>query len=183
MDGLSVAANVIAVVELSANVIRHCVQYAQDIKHAKDDKARLSQEVTRLHLALKNADDLLNGPQGARLKCSRALSVATGNSEAQLRRLDELLAFGQMTKSGKNAGLGAMKWPFQSKEVETLIQGLQRCTEAISSALQVDQTAIILDIDQKTALDRLPVAEGASYDSRAEEHSPTCLQNTRVDLL
>ncbi|KAH6988769.1 vegetative incompatibility protein HET-E-1, partial [Ilyonectria sp. MPI-CAGE-AT-0026] len=183
MDGLSVAANVIAVVELSGNVIRHCVQYAQDVRHAKDDKARLSQEATHLHLALKNADDLLNGPQSARLKGSRALFVATGNSEAQLRLLDELLASGQTTKSGRKASLDAMKWPFQSKEVETLIHGLRRCTEAISLALQVDQTAIILDIDQRTALDRLPVAEGASYDSHAEEHNQTCLQNTRVDLL
>ena len=32
-------------------------------------------------------------------------------------------------------------------------------------------------------LDRLPVAEGASFDSHAEEHNPTCLPNTRVDLL
>jgi hypothetical protein len=32
-------------------------------------------------------------------------------------------------------------------------------------------------------LDRLPVAEGASFDSRAEEHNPTCLPNTRVGLL
>ncbi|KAL6406364.1 vegetative incompatibility protein HET-E-1 [Ilyonectria robusta] len=183
MEGLGVAANVIAVVELSVNVIRQCAQYAQDVKHAKDDKARLSQEATHLHLALKNADSLLNSPQGARLKGSRVLFVATGNSEAQLRRLDELLASGQTTKSGRKASLDAMTWPFQCKEVETLIHGLRRCTEAISSALQVDQTAIILDIDQKTALDRLPVAEGASYDSRAEEHSPTCLQNTRVDLL
>ncbi|KAH7111934.1 hypothetical protein B0J13DRAFT_461629, partial [Dactylonectria estremocensis] len=93
-------------------------------------------------------------------------------------------------KSGRNASLDAIKWPFQSKEVETLIHDLRQCTEAISAALQVDQTsvllrssAIILDIDQKTALNRLPVTEGASYDSRAEEHSPTCLQNTRVDLL
>ncbi|SCV57407.1 related to vegetative incompatibility protein HET-E-1 [Fusarium fujikuroi] len=32
-------------------------------------------------------------------------------------------------------------------------------------------------------LDRLPIAVGAPFDSRAEEHNPTCLVNTRVDLL
>lgn len=32
-------------------------------------------------------------------------------------------------------------------------------------------------------LDRLPIAEGASFDSHAQEHNPTCLPNTRVDLL
>ncbi|KAI1176475.1 vegetative incompatibility protein HET-E-1 [Nemania sp. FL0916] len=32
-------------------------------------------------------------------------------------------------------------------------------------------------------LARLPVASGASFDSRAEEHNPVCLENTRTDLL
>lgn len=32
-------------------------------------------------------------------------------------------------------------------------------------------------------LDRLPVAKGASFDSRAEEHNSTCLENTRHELL
>lgn len=31
-------------------------------------------------------------------------------------------------------------------------------------------------------LDRLPFAEGASFDSHAEEHNRTCLPETRVDL-
>ncbi|KAH6883935.1 putative wd40 protein [Thelonectria olida] len=38
-------------------------------------------------------------------------------------------------------------------------------------------------LDQKMVLDRLPVAAGASFDSRDEEHNSTCLQDTRVDLL
>jgi hypothetical protein len=32
-------------------------------------------------------------------------------------------------------------------------------------------------------LAKLPVAEGASFDSHAEEHNPLCLEDTRVDLL
>ncbi|KAI3324047.1 vegetative incompatibility protein HET-E-1 [Xylariaceae sp. AK1471] len=35
----------------------------------------------------------------------------------------------------------------------------------------------------KQSLDRLPLAQGAAFDSRAEEHNPTCLQGTRVDVL
>ena len=38
-------------------------------------------------------------------------------------------------------------------------------------------------MDRKLVLDRLPVAEGASFDSHAEEHNPTCLPTTRVELL
>jgi hypothetical protein len=73
-------------------------------------------------------------------------------------------------------------WPFKSKDVQSVIQDLDRCTKAIYSALEVDQTSILLDIDHQMALDRLRVAEGASFDSYAEKHNPTCLQNTRVEL-
>ncbi|KAI1357235.1 heterokaryon incompatibility protein-domain-containing protein [Xylaria arbuscula] len=35
----------------------------------------------------------------------------------------------------------------------------------------------------KPVVDKLPIAAGAAFDSHAEEHNPTCLPNTRVDLL
>jgi hypothetical protein len=43
--------------------------------------------------------------------------------------------------------------------------------------------ALILDVNQKIDLARLPVAEGASFDSHMEEHNARCLENTRVELL
>ncbi|KAJ4129475.1 hypothetical protein NW765_016348 [Fusarium oxysporum] len=180
LEGIGIAANIIAVVDLSAKVIGWCARYAQDVKNAKEDKARLSREVTRLHLELQNARDLLNGTQSLRLKASHAVFLATADSESQLRYLEKSLAFSQ--QSGKMR-LDALKRPFQSKEVDVIAQALRRCTEAIHSALQVDQTSIILGIDQRTALDRIPIAWGASFDSHAEEHNPTCLPNTRVELL
>ncbi|KAF6525890.1 hypothetical protein HZS61_011685 [Fusarium oxysporum f. sp. conglutinans] len=39
------------------------------------------------------------------------------------------------------------------------------------------------NIDHHVALDHLPNAEGASFDSYAEEHNPTCLPDTREELL
>ncbi|KAI8631008.1 vegetative incompatibility protein HET-E-1 [Xylariaceae sp. FL1651] len=42
------------------------------------------------------------------------------------------------------------------------------------------------EIDQqsgKPVVDKLPIAAGATFDSHAEEHNPTCLPDTRVDLL
>lgn len=38
-------------------------------------------------------------------------------------------------------------------------------------------------MDQKTMLEKLPISEGASFESHAEEHNPTCLPDTRMDLL
>ncbi|KAH7124712.1 hypothetical protein EDB81DRAFT_890158 [Dactylonectria macrodidyma] len=42
---------------------------------------------------------------------------------------------------------------------------------------------MLLDIDLKAVLDRLPVVVESSFDSRAQEHNPICLHDTRVDLL
>lgn len=137
LEGLGVAANVIAVVDLSAKAIGWCVRYAQDVKHAKDDKTRLSREVTRLNMASRTARDLLDGPRGARLKASQRLSLAVVESESQLRRIEKVLA-------SEKTGLAALRWPFQSREVDMVVQDLQRCTGAISSALQVDQTSVLI---------------------------------------
>ncbi|KAF5696818.1 vegetative incompatibility het-e [Fusarium globosum] len=41
----------------------------------------------------------------------------------------------------------------------------------------------IHSLDHRTALNQLPIAEGASFDSKAEEHSPICLPDTRQELL
>ncbi len=41
----------------------------------------------------------------------------------------------------------------------------------------------LLSLEQKIILDKLPIAAGASFDSHAEEHNPTCLPNTRVKIL
>ncbi|KAH7134334.1 WD40-repeat-containing domain protein [Dactylonectria macrodidyma] len=138
MEAVGVVANVIALVDLSAKLVGWCAQYAQDVKHAKHDKARLSQEATHLNLVSEKA----------------------------------------MSRS--KATFEVLKWPFQSKEAEKVIQDLNRCTEAISSALQIVQTRL-LDKDQRATFSRLPVAKGASFDSRAEEHNPTCLQDTRLN--
>ncbi|KAM0293119.1 hypothetical protein ACHAPM_011720 [Fusarium culmorum] len=179
-EALGVASSVIAVVDLSAKVINWCVRYAQDVSYAKEDKKRLAEELTRLNLASVNARNLLDGPHGSKLKASHALYLATVNSQSQLKRVEKQLA--ERNGQGK-ASFEALKWPFKSKDVLSVIQDIHQCTEAIYSALEVDQTSILLDIHHKMAIDMLPVAEGASFDSHAEEHKPTCLPNTREALL
>jgi hypothetical protein len=49
--------------------------------------------------------------------------------------------------------------------------------------MSILSSAILQNVDHKIALDTLPIAEGASFDSHAEEHNPICLPNTREELL
>ncbi|KJZ74569.1 hypothetical protein HIM_06165 [Hirsutella minnesotensis 3608] len=61
-------------------------------------------------------------------------------------------------------------------------QLLQQFSEDIGEKVQSIRTAV-LDSNQKTVLSRLPVADGASFDSHDNEHDATCLDGTRRELL
>ncbi|KAH7150724.1 nucleoside phosphorylase domain-containing protein [Fusarium sp. MPI-SDFR-AT-0072] len=45
----------------------------------------------------------------------------------------------------------------------------------------IEVIASIQDANHNIALRHLPITEGASFDSRDEEHNPTCLQNTQLN--
>ncbi|KAH8653035.1 vegetative incompatibility protein HET-E-1, partial [Ilyonectria robusta] len=182
LEALGVVASLLAVVQSSAKVASLCFYYCRDVRNAKDDIDRLQQEATNLKKASESVQLLLKGPNGAKLEASQELMVAAEDSLSQLRELERVLSPGTARKAMSRLGLRALKWPFQNKDAEKIAQGLGRCTHAISLGLQVDIT-YLLDIDQKAVLDRLPVVVEASFDSRAEEHNPICLRDTRVDLL
>ncbi|KAF3361347.1 hypothetical protein VdG1_00956 [Verticillium dahliae VDG1] len=197
LEALGVVASLIAVVHSSAKVASLCFHYYRDTKNAKDDIDRLQREATNLKKASESVQLLLKSPNGAKLEASQELMVAVKDGLSQLRELEKVLSPGTTRKAMSRLGLWALKWPFQNKDIEKIAQGLGRCTLAISLGLQVDNTAVLLeidqnllhidkkllDIDQKAVLDRLPAVVEASFDSRAEEHNPICLHGTRVDLL
>ncbi|KAI2631854.1 vegetative incompatibility protein HET-E-1 [Hypoxylon sp. NC1633] len=183
MDGLGVAASVIAVVDVSAKVALLCTQYFKDVKAARKDIDRLKSATTSLKTVSESVQDLLDGPNGARLKASQSLRKALGESLSQLQDLEQKLSPSTGREAMRKFGLRALKWPFKSKDVDQAIQEVRSYTQTISFALQVDQTVNTLDHHQKAVLSRLPIADGASYDSYAEEHNPTCYEGTRAELL
>ncbi|KAH7110217.1 hypothetical protein B0J13DRAFT_682307, partial [Dactylonectria estremocensis] len=62
------------------------------------------------------------------------------------------------------------------------INGVQLMT--LDTKREVQNVSMTLhSVDQKMVLDRLPVADGAFFDSHGDGHNATCLPNTRVNLL
>ncbi|PWI65024.1 hypothetical protein PCL_07436 [Purpureocillium lilacinum] len=185
MEGLGVAANVIAVVDLSVKVAALCVDYGKGVKNAKNDIVRLHLEVAGLQNAANAVQELLRGPSGGRLITSKQLCNAIRHCQSQLQALFERLRPRTAPEALTPVSLRALKWPFQSKEVERIVQDMGRYAQVMNQALQVDQTNLLFDLDRRAVLGRLEdeVAKGASFDSRAEEHNPTCLPNTRVEIL
>ncbi|KAK5994047.1 Vegetative incompatibility HET-E-1-like protein [Cladobotryum mycophilum] len=161
MDGSGI--NISNIVQLSGKTIGICVQYVRDVKNAQDAKARLVQEVSRLDIALKYAQDMLEGPQGTYLKASKPLLSAIEQSKSGLQQLYKVLSPNTRT----------WKWPYQSKDAEATIKNIR----------QSGICATLVNLRNQAILDRLPVAQGAAFDSYAEEHNPTCHMDTRIELL
>ncbi|RYP04155.1 hypothetical protein DL764_004654 [Monosporascus ibericus] len=187
---LGVVGSAIAVVDMSTKVVSLCSQYYKAVKHAKDDIERIRAEVATLKNVSIDVQQLLEDPKGAKLKASQKLRVALSDSQSQLQGLEQRLDIGTRRRVISRMGFRALIWPLESKDVEKIVQDLIRCTQMISLSLQVDQTATLLavdrnllDMNQNMVLDKIPVAEGATFDSHAEEHNPTCHRDTRVDLL
>ncbi|KAK7582828.1 hypothetical protein V3481_012126 [Fusarium oxysporum f. sp. vasinfectum] len=182
-EALGVASSVIAVVDLSAKVFSLCLQYSREVKNAKDDIERLRKEVAAFQDTAKELNALLEGSRGRELKTSQQLVSVIEDGHSTLGQLEQRLQPSTRRKAMSRFGMRALKWPFESKDVEEAIQNLERCRGNISLALNIDQTVILQNVDDRTSLNQLPIAHGASFDSKAEQHNPTCLPNTRQELL
>jgi len=142
MEVLGVAANVIAVVDLSAKVAQWCIQYSLEVKDAKGDILRLYNEVKILGKVVSDAQHLVTSPGSAELSASEKLLDAVNDCSTQLKTLERKLDPGKTTKAMRRLGIRALKWPFQSKQVDKVIRELERCKGTVLLALQVDQTYV-----------------------------------------
>jgi hypothetical protein len=143
MDGLSAAASVIAVIQISEDVVSLCSQYLKAVKNAKSDIVRLQGELSNLKTVLEGAQKLLEGPNAVRLETSRLLLDGLRGCYSQLEDLGTKLKDHLITKhKGKGMrlfGLRALKWPFESKKVDNVIQTLSKFRDTLSASLNIDQ--------------------------------------------
>lgn len=189
-EAFGVVASALAVTELSAKVIQLCGKYWGAVRHAKEDIDRVIKEVKSVKEVVDNLEILLKGTGGTKLSTSQKLRDALGECRSQLESLEGRLAPSSTRRLMNRFRINDLKWPFENEDVEKILQGLSRCTQSLTAALQIDQTGIVLEIDanvvtidQNIVIGKLPIAEGAAFDSHAEEHNPTCLPNTRGQLL
>ncbi|KAI9785620.1 MAG: hypothetical protein M1816_000367 [Peltula sp. TS41687] len=183
MAGLGEAASIIAVLGLSAKVTLRCIEYSTAVKDANVDITRLKSAVKSLEDVLRKVEQLLNGPDGAKLSTSQKLLKALNDCFLQLEDLDKKLEPGKTRKAMSRFAARALKWPFESKKVDKVVKELESYKQTISLAVQVDQTVIVLDMDRKIDLAKLPSAEGAAFDSYHDALDARCHPETRLDLL
>ncbi|KAK4148501.1 vegetative incompatibility protein HET-E-1 [Chaetomidium leptoderma] len=187
MEAVGSAASIIAVIELSAKVASLCFQYSSAVKNARSDVERLQGELERLTTTLQGAQRLLESPNGKRLQTSQGLRNGLIDCSSQLSelqsRLEKKLNPGSARKAMSRIGFRALKWPFESKEIDDIIKNLERYRDTLSVSLAVDGVTQVLDVGQTFVLSKLPTANDAAFDSHADEHDARCHPRTRTGLL
>ena len=140
MDGLSGAASVIAVVNISAKIVSFCYQYSVAVKDAKDDIERVRRKVSDIAQILEKIKQLLNNQDKTQLSTTQGLSRTLEQCREELKSLEAKLDPGKTRKTISRLGFRALKWPFTSTQVDKVVSNLEGYEQTFSLALQVDQT-------------------------------------------
>jgi esterase/lipase superfamily enzyme len=139
MDGFSIAASVIAVVDVSVKVTALCSQYIAAVKDAENDIKLVRKKVEDIIHTLKEIEKLLDRPQNAQLSTTHGLFKSLDQCLQQLKQLEKQLEPRKIRKFLRWIGFQALKWPFTSKQVKDTLSSLESYNQSFSLALNVDQ--------------------------------------------
>ncbi|EPS45105.1 hypothetical protein H072_866 [Dactylellina haptotyla CBS 200.50] len=192
--GVSVAASIIAVVQIATSVAKICDQYLLEVKNARNDVEEIKHQSEVILKTLDNTQSLLEGPHKAKFCASRELGSALSECRVELdelrKKLEEDFTVQKAQKDKKGAskilnrfGKRDFKWPLTKKDVNGIVRKLDKIQESIQGALQIDQVKIVLSVEQEAILAKVPIAEGATFGSFQDENEPECLPDTRTELL
>ncbi|KAF3935356.1 hypothetical protein ABW19_dt0209518 [Dactylella cylindrospora] len=190
MDGLSTAASVIAVMQLAAAVAKVCGKYLLEVKNAKKDIEEIKAQSEAVAKLLNRTSKLLEGPHKEKLDTSQDFIASLSDCESELKALQQKLEEDFTTQALKKRnrlfsrfGAKDFKWPFSKIEIDRVVGQLEKLQQSIDRSLQIDQTRIILSVEQEVNLAKLVVADGATFGSFHDEYEPECLPGTRMELL
>ena len=140
MDGLSGAASVVAVIDVSAKIISLCFQYSTAVINSRTDIERLQKKVSNIKNVFGQVEQLLDGRNKTLLSATNNLSDSLKECLLQLEELRTQLEPGKRRKAMSRFGFRALKWPFTSKEIEKYIASLESYEQIYTLALLANQT-------------------------------------------
>ncbi|KAF5251438.1 hypothetical protein FANTH_3460 [Fusarium anthophilum] len=157
MDGLSAAASIIAVVQLTTEVTKYIIGVAG----ASKDRQRLLDEILACEALLMRLRDYSRGTDGPEIqdwdadqtmtRSAQTWSVkvkALESDDAPLYRLYNILdAVKTKLQPGDRSGIqklkAAFKWPFDEKEVAKLVDAFQRERSLLHFAMTHESTQLV----------------------------------------
>ncbi|KAL4961614.1 WD40-repeat-containing domain protein [Aspergillus stella-maris] len=190
MDGLSLAASVIAVIQLTGSLVKLCGGYIQEVRNAPEEILTLQRAITGLQNILKDLHNNLQVNNANALPTSSRLPSDINACLSDLQALEAKLDAEQGKTLMRKMGLRALKWPLKRTEVEGLMQKLERYKSSFLLSLQVDQTSLMISmaentdrIHQQIDIGKLEGATDAGFESFSDRDEVECLPGTRAELL
>lgn len=154
MDPLSLTASVIAVLQISGAVITALYEYRNGVKDASKDAARIIEELISLRNVLESllraVEREESTTESSRLPTFQELLRPNGELErcrADLESISEKLDADKKVSAWKSVKR-SLVWPFKEKEIEKLLENVQRAKSTLNFALSVDQTVMTLEIHE-----------------------------------
>lgn len=139
MDGLSTAASVIAVIQLTGNIVKICGSYVQEVKDARNEILAIQQAVTGLERVLQQLKELLQGPSAPKLSISQTIDGDITKCSLSLASLEKKIDGGRRQKGVRRLGLRALGRPLKIAEVEKVVSDLERYKSSFTLCLMIDQ--------------------------------------------
>jgi Fungal N-terminal domain of STAND proteins len=139
MEAVGAAASVVTLIELAAKIGSACVHYSRAVKDAAKDISRLQKEVTSLQHLLEQVKQLLDVPDTTGLATSREMKDGIEACETELQALNRKLTPKKTRKAASWFSSRALRWPFETADVDKILYQIDRCKQSITLALQVDQ--------------------------------------------
>lgn len=140
MDGISSAASVIAVIELTGSLIKLCGGYIQEVKDARVEILSLQRSIEGIKGTIQDLQISVQGDDGnLTLPTSSRLANNITDCLSDLRALEAKLDPGKGKKLMRKMGLRALRWPLKRADMEIIIQNLERYKSLFMLSLQVDQ--------------------------------------------
>ncbi|RJE17766.1 NACHT domain protein [Aspergillus sclerotialis] len=190
MDGLSSAASVIAVIQLTGSIVKICGSYLQEVKDARDQIITLQRTVASLESILHKLSDLLQETCDAKLDTSPSLVNDVSDCLSHLESLKKKIYPVRGKRMMRRLGIQALKWPLKRTEVDKTVHDLERYKSSFILSLQVGQASLLSGLaqgadrlDRNLGLDKLPFARGAEFNSYIDQHEDECLPGTRTEVL
>lgn len=126
--------------DISAKIASLCFQYSVAVKEAKADIQRVQRELGDITGVLEKIQQILDGPNKARLSVSHELFGSLKRYLLELQEIKATLEPGKTRKAMSRLGARALKWPFTNKQIEKVVSGLEQYKQTFTLALQVDHS-------------------------------------------
>ncbi|KAF8248636.1 hypothetical protein K440DRAFT_642057 [Wilcoxina mikolae CBS 423.85] len=187
MEGLGIAANVIAVVDLTAKTCTVCYHYAKSAKECPKTVALLQQELTAVKSSLDGLQDISHRLDEA-CKAAREppplisqLSTTLNECSETLSKLTQELEGSRRNKLREKLRW-QLKWPIKESEINDFIARLGRYQQTFQQALSADILSVTLDIRAEVGEVITGIGEAATEIQKARSEQSKDILDRAVQI-